>query len=364
MILSDAPIDFDSLLRPIDGGAGRDMRFTATYNAILEARREDDPRLPQGIWTRDVKRADWPMVERLCTDILTTQSKDLQVACWLAEAVLHRMGFPGLGPGLHLLDALCRRFWPTLHPEIDDGDIAPRKAPFEWLNVRFPTVLRNMPVVHCIDDPEIAYTWTDFVNAQLLEGLRQRDPKSVERSINAGAISLTDFTAARERTAIGFWQSMNASLHAALDDLAALNATLEELCGGEAPGLGAIGGAVRDLLSMTQIARSTRQPPAAAPVQRAAQAFAPLPPIVVSSAAINDRADAYRLLAEVADRLQQLEPHSPVPYLIRRAVAWGDKSFGELMMVFAAANLDIAAVLEMLGLPSPADVTTDVASSD
>ena len=82
-----APIDIGALIVPLEGSGetGPDLRFDPAYKAIGEARREENARLPQGVWTRDVKRADWPTVERLCTDILFGRSKDLQVACWLGE---------------------------------------------------------------------------------------------------------------------------------------------------------------------------------------------------------------------------------------------------------------------------------------
>lgn len=45
---------------------------------------------------------------------------------------------------------------------------------------------------------------------------------------------------------------------------------------------------------------------------------------------LGDREHAYRVLAEISDYLMQVEPHSPVPYLIRRAVAWGQLNAAEL----------------------------------
>ena len=53
----------------------------------------------------------------------------------------------------------------------------------------------------------------------------------------------------------------------------------------------------------------------------------------VSAGPIQSRAEAYKRLGEAADYLIKAEPHSPVPYLVKRAVAWGNMSFGELQMV-------------------------------
>jgi type VI secretion system protein ImpA len=46
---------------------------------------------------------------------------------------------------------------------------------------------------------------------------------------------------------------------------------------------------------------------------------------------VTSRDAAYRQLAEVAAALERLEPHSPVPYLIRRAVELRALRFPELV---------------------------------
>ena len=38
---------------------------------------------------------------------------------------------------------------------------------------------------------------------------------------------------------------------------------------------------------------------------------------------VTSRAQAYRMLSQAAEYLLRTEPHSPTPYLVKRAVAWG-----------------------------------------
>jgi type VI secretion system protein ImpA len=47
--------------------------------------------------------------------------------------------------------------------------------------------------------------------------------------------------------------------------------------------------------------------------------------------AARSRAEAYRQLADAADLLQRLEPHSPIPYIVKRAVELGALPFPQLM---------------------------------
>ena len=65
---------------------------------------------------------------------------------------------------------------------------------------------------------------------------------------------------------------------------------------------------------------------------------------------IRSRAEAYRRLAEAADFLQRTEPHSPTPYLIRRAVAWGGMSLGELLQELVQSDSDLRAIYTLLGM--------------
>ncbi|MBK1660896.1 hypothetical protein CKO45_22000, partial [Paracraurococcus ruber] len=46
---------------------------------------------------------------------------------------------------------------------------------------------------------------------------------------------------------------------------------------------------------------------------------------------IPDREAAYQLLEEVAAYLERIEPHSPVPPLLRRAIGWGRMALPELL---------------------------------
>ena len=57
----------------------------------------------------------------------------------------------------------------------------------------------------------------------------------------------------------------------------------------------------------------------------------PLAPTPNPPNSLQGRDDAYRQLALLADYLARIEPHSPVPYLIRKAVDWGHKPLDEVL---------------------------------
>jgi type VI secretion system ImpA family protein len=341
-----------ALLCPIaPHGTGADLRLGGTWRAIQEARREDDARLPQGIWTREFKRADWRQVETLCRGALAATGKDLQVAAWLAEAWLHLHGLAGLADGLDLLCALSKQFWPHLHPAIEDDDPAPRIATFDWMDRHFAILLRTLPIAQAQDEPGRAYSWTDLANAQLLERLHQRDPQSFERAHNSGTVTLDAFAEMLRRTAPEFLADLHAGLRAAAASLANLKTVLGTLCGADAPGFSAMLACLQEIDDFVAAECDNR-----GRVRHAARPERLTPAHTAPSGAPKPRqpqagrADFYAQLADIAERLAVLEPHSPVPYMIRRAVAWGERPLPDLIADFAAAGFDPASVFDLLGI--------------
>jgi predicted component of type VI protein secretion system len=82
------PLLSNDLLDPImaEQPAGADLRWTADWDRIKEARRADDG-LETGNWAKKERKvADWRQVEELATAMLRDRSKDLQLAVWLMEA--------------------------------------------------------------------------------------------------------------------------------------------------------------------------------------------------------------------------------------------------------------------------------------
>jgi predicted component of type VI protein secretion system len=65
---------------------------------------------------------------------------------------------------------------------------------------------------------------------------------------------------------------------------------------------------------------------------------------------IASRDDAYRRLREAAEYLRRTEPHSPVPYLVERAVNWGQMPFQEVLRDVLKDDKARASLLETLGL--------------
>ena len=65
---------------------------------------------------------------------------------------------------------------------------------------------------------------------------------------------------------------------------------------------------------------------------------------------IRSREEAYRRLSDAADYLLRTEPHSPTPYLVMRAVAWGRMPLNELLQELVNSEGDLKELYTLLGM--------------
>lgn len=351
---------FDRLLSPIPGEApaGAWLRFEPVYDEIRRFREEDDPTLPQGVWQRELKRADWPAVAALCAEALETRTKDLQIAAWLTEAWTRLEGFPGLERGLRLLAGLCRGFWDSLYPALDEDGPAARLAPVEWAADRLQLPVKRVPITVPGDDG-VPYGWLDWETGTYLSNLARQGADAAAQSEEQGMVTQARFLASLSLTPVARLKTLAGELAAALSALGELESVLDGCCGREAPSLAGLGGtlaAIQSFVARVLEERGGKEPEEdCAPGEWAVPELpqeGPSGPIagIGGTAAITSRADAYRRLSEAADYLLRTEPHSPVPYLVRRAVLWGNLSLAELLQELLQKNADLPTIYALLGM--------------
>lgn len=357
-------VDVERLLEPIPGenAAGESLRYEGTYDAVQEARREDDPTLPQGVWKTALKSADWTEVEKLCRDALLSRSKDLQLAAWLTEAWTHLRGFDGATAGVEFLAGLCDRFWSELYPPIDGKDLDGRVAPFEWLNDRLALALKKVSITQSGDG-----SWIDWEaalrHAELDRGRRVGEADDEEESDGRVRTSPKDeFNARVLASRTDFYRQLHSQLRSLKEAIGRLHEVLVEKIGIEAPSTADIEDTVEELsrfvgriLRERDAMEETVQPPT---VERGsepvdddhAELSGETAPRGLSAGSIQNRAEAYQMLKAAADYLARIEPHSPTPYLVRRAISWGSMSLADLLRELLRDNADLPTVYTLLGI--------------
>jgi len=345
---TDWPIDLDIFWQPItpEQPVGAWLRYDDVYDHLREARREDDPHLAQGIWRSELKRASWQTVSTIGVDALARRTKDLQIAVWLVEAWLHMHGLSGVIAGLHLINGLCRHFWPSLYPELT-GDLAARTAPLRWMNERLALQLKCIPLTHPPaggPPPMCLQSWEQLARqAQLAQQRPHAHTDSGQYPTRDQLHESVVLTPAH------FAESLKLALLNCLTAFDELNDTLQRCCGEQAPGLLQFRGVLTEIQGVVQLAYPIQlpEPPPAPAVSVPIEEGGAQSP---DSALVGGRHDAYRQLAEIADYLMTVEPHSPTPYLIRRAVRWGSMPLHTLLQELVNSTSDLQAIYSLLGM--------------
>ena len=387
-------IDLAGLLAPVSAERpeGAALDDDPVHQKLSELRREDDPRLPQGVWARELKVADWPGIIKLAGDTLAGRSKDLQVAVRLVEALTVRHGCAGLAAGLSLMAGLVQRYWDSAHPKLSGRDLSDRLAPFEWLEAKLPQRLSLLPASDPPAERGQRCTFADLQMAVHLERVAQRDPKAFKQAEAGGAITRAVVDKSIALTPGAFYQTRERACRDALAALDTLCAALDAACGDDGLTFGALREALNEQCGMHQAClRDKGLAPLDAPAEAAApsdqasddgSARAEAAPDVVpkqgketamterpgSNAAANagagagagdpeapvpairSREDAYARIAQVADYLQRTEPHSPTPYLLRRAIHWGRLDLNQLLLELTGNGMDFMQVMRLLGI--------------
>lgn len=343
------------LLEPVPGKkpCGEPLRYTEVYDHIRDARREDDEKLSQGIWKSEIKKANWEQVDRLCQEALKNRSKDLQIAAWLTEAWFHLEGIGGLARGLELTLRLTQIFWEEIHPQINEGEYELRILPYEWVNTRLSEDSQCVLISAPSDRTAIPYRLLDFSEANRLELSAKRNPsQGSPQPLETKQPSLAKISLSIDQTPTAFYRYMDECCTLALKLMVELEEELRLHLDGEAPTFYRLREKVEAAQRFALHVLDERGE------KKGAQKIEPDPSPQVRpishkksfSGSIENREQAYTILGEVAAYLENIEPHSPTPYLIHRAIAWGDMSLSQVLADTLSKGQDLSLFLDILNV--------------
>jgi type VI secretion system protein ImpA len=350
--------DVDRLLSPIAAHepTGQSLRYEGTYDQIASLRREEDPALAQGDWVTEVKRADWQRVAQACLLAIETRSKDVQIAAWLLEAWIHLHGLAGVREGLRVISELCDTYWDGLHPQIEGEDFDYRLAPFTWIDEKLAIQIALLPLTCPQSDGVASYSLADWETATRQQG----------RARPAGdqAVTQARFQQSLALTSSAWLSAVASQAGAASEALEQLGRILDDRCGRQAPSFGgvrrtleSIGGLLsvglqgREEALPQVVTTGIQEPGGIVDIGHGADPDAPEAE-EPGDRHIRTRGEAYRRLSEAADFLMRTEPHSPVPHLVRRAIAWGALSLEELLPELVSESSQLSEIYRLLQLRS------------
>ena len=363
----------NDLLNPFSAGkpAGENLRYSPIYDKIKEARREDD-NAPQGDWKIERKVADWPLAIKLISDALATKTKDLQLAAWLAEAMLRKEGVAGLREVLDLIRGLLENFWDTLYPELDEGDAEYRAAPLQWVGDRLESAVKRSPLARSGLD-WFQYKESRVVGTEEAAAAESEDKQRARlEAIAEGKMSQEQFDKAFDESPKKFYVSLVETFDGTLESLESLGTVCDEKFGDVTPSFTTLKRALEEVRQTAYIllqVKREKEPdePVAAPEPAAeevyeepaaqAPAAAAAAPARVRTGALSaepvDREDAIGRVIAAAKFLRHEEPYNPAPYLMLRGLRWGELRAGGTdvnQMLLAAPPSEIRQTLKRLSL--------------
>ncbi len=248
-------IDIEAILAPIPGDnpAGEDLRYSPVYDQIKEARRSDDL-LDQGDWQREVKTSDWDAAITASVEALTKKTKDLQIAAWLTEALVHLEGFSGLAMGLKILTGFLRDYWEHVYPEVEDGDLDFRVGPIEFMNEKLWLAVKQAPLTD--DGVTPGYSWLQWQESRQVGydadtrnqygDVDENKKQARADAIAEGKITGEDFDTAAARSSKAYYESMAEDLTACLEEFKRFDETVDEKFGSDAPRLAELREALKE----------------------------------------------------------------------------------------------------------------------
>lgn len=343
-------VPIDSLLQDIDdeNRYGSNLKHNGVYSAINAARTADDPSVPMGQWEHDLNTADWDEVKRLAVDALTSKSKDLQIAIWLMEAQIHQHGFSAIGPCFHLLYQLTEKFWDGLYPQIEDDDLDYRTNLIAWVNEKLQPVIKQLPLT--LTRNEQIFTWANWEMSAHYEQL----PADQKKALANDYVQTNTIVTAIIATPIEFYKRLFQDIDQALAAIDDYSKLLDKLCADEAPSLLAFRTLLQDIYETLYSHvkhRAGETNNSSQPEESAMTASIDnLQGGGNGSGPIKNRMDAYARLAEAAEYLAMDDPHSPVPYLVYKAIEWGQLNTAELYQELFVQYQGQLNIFDLLGL--------------
>ncbi|MBV7477285.1 type VI secretion system protein TssA [Pseudomonas sp. PDM31] len=322
------------LTAPINEGSGEDLSFSTLFDQVKEARRADPDYLTQGDWQNDLKSSDWDLTLTLAAQGLARQSKDLMLVAWLSEALAHKYHFTGITFGLTLAERILDNFWAGLFPSLEDG-VDERAARLAWMKTTLAEVVGGLPITQGQQ-----YGLLRYDESRHVENLALQNPQAMRAALDEGKINAEVFQRSVVLTDSDHLRLKAGEIAASLNACQQLQNTADRLFGPDAPSFAGLndmlsraGQLAEKLLKDRGIelhpapAAASLDEPESAGAQPTGAAMNQIPQDL-SAAPLRttpqSRDEAFTLLAGIAQFFKQTEPQSPVPYLIERAIKWGN----------------------------------------
>ncbi|CAK9078308.1 ImpA family [Durusdinium trenchii] len=342
---SGETLDFATLVQPINAKnpAGEDLRKntspTSPYYMLKDERakaRAIERKLIFDDSHTGSPQPSWRMILEFAPQVIAEQSKDLELAAYLIEALVRERGFPGLRDGFRLVRELVESCWDALYPLPDDEGVASRVAHLTGLNGvgGDGTLIRPILAVPITENSSVGcFTTADYLQAQQLATL---DAHERQLRLTDGAVSMEMIQTAVSETPQEFYEGLQLNSLEVLKEYDRMCTALDERCGEHSIHSSNIRNAIETCLE------SVRYAIGGFPVRGEAEDDTEEQSVsqqcVVPTVRIRSRNEALTALKQVAEYFRRTEPHSPISYGAEQLVRWSQTPLPELLSELVPDN--------------------------
>ena len=364
--------NIDTLIAPIDGshhGVGEDLIFDPRIDAIVAARQEDDPLLAQGNWVTELKVADWDFVKNQCAELLSHTSKDMKLALWYVDALSHTDHLAGISQGLSLLQTLNDDYWLTMYPPLDgeEESMDIRAGLLSWFVKALTDDIKQLSLA---DTKVESYNYNYYLTARDHDKQRQQNPDSE----TSNQLTLSDYNHAIKNSNETWQKTLVSNLNKVTEQWQALTDQLNDLMGMDAP----VFAPVTDLLmalkqhlhpllpEYADTTNSISQEGVADTVNstddhestksNGNKSLASTKNVTLTDFNPSNRdhqsnrRQALKLLAQIQEYFATNEPHSPVTFLLGRAIDWADMPLDQWLAHIIKNEDQLSMISDMVGI--------------
>ena len=337
--------DLSLFLIPIskEQPSGESIRYDVIYHQIQELRNAS--KISGG--------PDYRTLEQICENTLKHTTKDLHVTAILTEAWANLYGLQGLTAGLESIVELCETFWETIYPN-NPSDIEVRLSAFIWINEKLSDVVLKTLVTKPKMPGMLEYTLANLIDARQLELVIQkaglRKTEIMEQVVKEGRPTLESITKSMQLTSITFYETILSDIKLTVLAIEKLEEFLEEKFQGEAITLKGFDTHLIQIETYAEEVLEQKRSPShyKETLNDSSNSYLVEEEHTFDNLNQLSTKKLYALLEKVAERLESIEPKSPAPKLIRKAVEWGNMSTTELLTELARHDISLSEVTKIL----------------
>lgn len=340
-------------LKEADNNAYRLLRNDFNLAQMALRKLSQNPDVADIDYLRDENREKWSLLSDQLFDLFKTRTKDIELISWfICSQLILDNSLESVANSLSWFSTLVEQEWSTLNPILSKDkhlDVA------EQEKVNLLNVMRIKAFSQLSGDSETSsLLFAPLLFQPLLGNISFFNYKSVERKGKLNELKLS---------ALPFIEHERGVIRTRLDNVARCLVAITKLESflakqfNKKNATGMSFGYLKKLFSTVETALiflsgfSTTKPIAGIELEKG-QKDTHQYSRLSSSRGILNRDAAFHNLREIADYFLQREPHSPISYLLEKAIYWGYLSLPELLKeILAEQNEDvIIKILNSAGL--------------